>query len=163
MSAASMHAPAPRTHIPACMHAPMRHVPCCNLVAPVPQPSCHGICHNSDASLAVHHTPYETTCNQMPRTIPLHAVDLLLSPLASSLTVRGASVQAQPLPSHLRKKNERWHAPQCRSPNSVHTTLSLRACLLCAHSYSVSCCHHPLRSLSSPTPTPILPVLSTST
>src|SRR5882724_1956889 len=111
MSTASMHAPAPRTHIPAHMHAPMHCVPCCNPVAPAPHPSCHGICHDGDASLAVHHTPYETTHNQMPRTMPSHAVDLLLSPLASGLTVRGVSVRAQLLPSRPRKKNKRWHAP----------------------------------------------------
>ena len=112
------------------------------LTTPVPKLLCHGICHDSDVSLAIHHVPYETTCNQMPRTMPLHTVDRLPSPLASSLTVRGLSVQAQLLPFCPREKNERRHAPRCHSPNSMHTTISPCACLSHTHGYSVFCCHH---------------------
>src|SRR5882724_9687488 len=51
-----MQIPAQCTPVPEC------HVPCCDLVAPVPQPSCHDICHNSDVSFAIQHAPNETTC-----------------------------------------------------------------------------------------------------
>ena len=57
----------PSTHIPACMHIPKCLVSCCDMVTSVPQPSCHEICQDGDASLAIQHMPNKTTCTSPMR------------------------------------------------------------------------------------------------